>query len=120
LTICIYDTGVPGQTLRLSARAPAGGVCTGRPCWKETDSGFRYADRELTPDGLATARLKAGSPGAGRIAVKGRGANLALPVLPFTAPVIVQLQRRDGVPCWTATFSAPDTNTSEQIRAKAD
>jgi hypothetical protein len=40
--------------------------------------------------------------------------------LPLAAPVIVQLQRRDAVPCWGATFSAPDTNTSEAFRAKAD
>jgi hypothetical protein len=120
MAVCIYDASVAGDTLRLDATAPAGGVCAGRPCWKETSSGFRYADRELTPEGLATVRLKAGAPGAGRIAIKGRGANLALPGLPLTAPVIVQLQRRDGVPCWSATFSAPATNTSEAFRAKAD
>jgi CSLREA domain-containing protein len=118
--ICLYETSVAGETLRLEATAPAGGVCAGRSCWKETSSGFGYADRELTPQGLATVRLKAGSPGAGRIAIKGRGANLALPGLPLTAPVIVQLQRRDGAPCWGAMFSAPETDTSAAFRAKAD
>ena len=115
--VCVYDQGGAGPTLRLAATAPAGGVCAGRPCWKETSTGFRYADRELTPAGLAAIRLKAGAAGMGRITVKGRGASLPLPSLPLTPPVTVQLQRSDGAGCWAATFSAPTTNTAEQFKA---
>src|SRR5262249_31966953 len=55
--LCVYDQRGGGPTLRLAATAPAGGVCAGRPCWSEASSGFRYVDRYLTPDGLATIRL---------------------------------------------------------------
>jgi len=28
-------------------------MCHGKPCWKATaTTGFKYADRDLTPDGL--------------------------------------------------------------------
>jgi CSLREA domain-containing protein len=115
--VCVYDQSTAGPTLRLAAIAPAGGVCAGTSCWKETSSGFRYADRQLTPDGLTTIRLKAGAAGAGRITVKGRGAPLPLPSLPLVAPVMVQLQRRDGAACWMALFSAPATNASGEFKA---
>ena len=118
--VCVYDQSGPGPTLRMAATAPAGGVCAGRPCWRETSSGFRYADRELTPDGLATIRLKAGSDGSGRITLAARGTALPLPSLPFTPPVTVQLQRRDGAACWSATFSAPATSSAEQFKATVD
>ena len=117
--LCAYDASGAGQTLRLAATVPAGGVCAGRSCWNETSSGFHYADRGLTRDGLATIRLKAAA-GTGRIAIKGRGANLPLPSLPLTTPVTVQLQRRDGVACWAGTFSVPGTNTSEAFKARVD
>jgi hypothetical protein len=115
--LCVYDQSGPGPTLRLAATAPAGGVCAGRPCWSEASSGFRYVDRDLTPDGLATIRLQAGGAGAGRIKVRGRGTALAPPLVP---PATVQLQRRDHAVCWLATFSAPATNTPEKFKAKAD
>jgi len=115
--VCVYDQSSADPTLRLAATAPAGGVCAGRSCWKETSSGFRYADRELAPDGLATIRLKGGAAGTGRITVKGRGAQLQPPNLPLVPPVTVQLQRRDSGACWMATFSTPATNTPEQFKA---
>jgi hypothetical protein len=115
--LCVYDQSGAGPTLRLAATAPAGGVCGGRSCWSEASSGFRYVDRELTPDGLATIRLQAGEAGAGRVKVRGRGTTLPLPLIP---PATVQLQRLDQVACWAATFSAPATNTPEKFKAKAD
>jgi hypothetical protein len=118
--VCVYDQNGAGPTLRLAATAPAGGVCAGTSCWKKTSGGFRYTDRELTPDGLATIRLEAGGTGMGRVTVKGRGSTLPLPSLPLRPPVTVQLQGRDGAACWVATFSGPATNTVDEFKAKVD
>jgi hypothetical protein len=119
-SVCVYDQNGAASVLRMDATAPAGGVCAGKPCWRATGTGFLYSDRELTPEGLATIRLKTGDAGQGRITVKGRSTPLPLPSLPLGAPVTVQLQRRDVATCWGATFSAPATNTVEQFKAKGD
>jgi hypothetical protein len=118
--VCVYDQSGAGSTLRMDATAPAGGVCAGKPCWRALTTGFLYADRQLTPDGLRTIRLHAGDAAHGTITVKGRGAPLPLPSLPLGVPVTVQLQRRDVATCWSATFSAPATNTVDELKAKGD
>src|SRR5207237_353026 len=78
------------------AHAPAGGVCADRPCWKQLPrlTGFKYIDRERTPDGLAYMRLFSGTgPERGpTITVKGGGQNLPLPPLPLALPARLQLQ----------------------------
>ena len=53
--------------------------------------------------------------------VRGKGANLGMPSLPLTTPVIVQLKKNDdpGI-CWDANFSNPDKNLSDQFKSVAD
>ena len=96
-------------------------MCAGRPCWRETGSGFRYDDPELTPDGLRQVVLREGlAAGKAKIFVKGKGANLPMPSLPLAQPVLVQLHNSDGL-CWEATYSAPALkNQTDQFRDKAD
>jgi hypothetical protein len=65
-------------------------------------------------------RLKARSDGTGTIVLKARGTPLGLPSLPPAPPLTVQLQRRDGAGCWSATFSVPATSTSDRFKARAD
>lgn len=107
--LCLYDTpsGVP--QLEWSAAAPAGGTCARKPCWSVRATGFKYRDPDLTPNGIARLVLKAGRGGAAQIGVKGQGPNLALPTLPFSAPVTVQLRATTGQ-CWTASYSTPKAN----------
>jgi hypothetical protein len=115
--LCLYD--MSGE--KLSARAPADGTCGTKPCWKTVDSvGFKYADKDGTPDGVTKERLKAGTAGRGRIQVKGGGPNLQLPTLPLTTPVRVQLRQSSSSTCWEATYSTAITNTSSRFRAKSD
>jgi hypothetical protein len=52
--------------------------------------------------------------------VKGRGVNLAMPNLPLTTPVTVQLHNTDTAVCWEAVFTAPTTNDSGKFKAKGD
>ncbi len=118
--LCIYDGD---DTLVLSARAPKGGTCRTnelRACWKENAKGYRYVDRELTPDGLQQVQLKAGAAGKAQIVVKGRGGDLQVPALSFmTLPLRVQMVNGGGA-CWEAVYHSTFRNTSTTFKAKSD
>jgi hypothetical protein len=104
----------------LSAQAPADRTCGAKPCWKAVGTGFTYADKAGTPDGLTKALLKAGGAAKGKIGVGGSGTNLHLPTLPLTTPVRVQLQQSSSSACWEATYSTATTNTGSVFKAKSD
>ncbi|MEO6029682.1 MAG: alpha/beta hydrolase-fold protein [Candidatus Binatia bacterium] len=119
-SLCVYDgLGVLVQ----AAAAPAGDVCNARhprPCWRASRTGFRYVDRDLTPTGIRQIVLKSGVAGQAQIQVKGEGAALGLPSLPFgTLPLTVQLVNSDGA-CWQATYSSTLQNLGDRFKAKSD
>jgi acyl-homoserine lactone acylase PvdQ len=118
--LCLYDGTA---ALVAHAEAPAGGTCDARrarPCWRESATGFKYVDRDLTPSGLQKVLLKAGPEGKARILVKGKGALLALPSLPvLDLPVTVQLLNGAGA-CWEASYGSTLRNQPELFKAKAD
>ena len=102
--LCLYDDG----TLVAQYGVGAGGGCDGAWCWTESSSGFRYKQRGGNADGIQLVRLKASS-GTGKLAVTGKGANLA-PLLPLvqSSSVVVQLIKGGGEEgCWTSAFEAP-------------
>lgn len=102
--LCVYDNGV----LRSSTRIPAGGTCSGKPCWKAGTHGFQYKSKDLTPDGAAQLKLKEGVAGKAQIQLKGKGALLEMPGTgALVGPVIVQLKQASEAVCWEATFSVP-------------
>jgi len=89
--------------------------------WKTVKGGYKYKDKDLTPDGLLFILQKAGVATKSKLIVKGKGANLGMTTLPLTTPVTVQLKRNDTpTTCWQATYSTPIKNLSEQFKAKAD
>jgi hypothetical protein len=104
-SLCLYDESGATPALVLRADAPAGGTCGTAPCWKATgSSGFRYKDREGTPNGLLKLQVKAGGPGRAKASIKGKGGNLpALPALPLALPSRVQLHAA-GSACWEAVY----------------
>lgn len=70
-----------------------------------------------SPDGLLSAKLKAGQTS---ITVKGKGPDLDLPPLnSLTAPVTVQFRRLGG-DCWGARFSTPNLEGSVTLKARSD
>src|SRR6185369_8013234 len=119
-TLCVYDASASPQPL-LFSQAPPGGTCHGKPCWKTTKTGFKYKDKDLTPDGLSFILEKAGVAQAAKVIVKGKGANLAMPTLPLTPTVTVQLKKNDdpGI-CWQAAYTTTIKNLPEQFKAKAN
>ena len=118
--LCLYDGN---DNLMATAQAPAGGTCNAgspRPCWRENPKGYRYTDKDLTPNGLQQILLKAGPAGSALVKVKGKGALLPDPTLPVsTLPVKVQLVNGAGR-CWQATFSTTLRNDGQQFKARGD
>ncbi len=115
--LCVYDASASAQPL-LALAAPHDGSCSGVPCWTASSGGFRYRDRLRTPDGLTELRLREGlADGDTRIVVEGRGSDLALPVLPLTPPVIVQLRNTATQACWEATFNTSTVNGPAAFKA---
>jgi 6-phosphogluconolactonase (cycloisomerase 2 family) len=101
-TFCLYDD----QGLLLSAAAPAGRLCDGKPCWTARRDGFRYRDRDKGLDGLAEVTLAAEDDGHARITVVGRGPNLGLPSLPLADDTFVaQLVAGNGA-CFEGQLQA--------------
>ena len=120
--ICVYDDNGGTPRLKLSATAPAGGFCSGKSCWREKTAGYSYADKDLTPHGIAKMVLKEGLvDGTAKITVKGKGGNLLIPNLSgLVQPVLVQLRNSNGL-CWEAVYSAPAAKqTTDQFKDKAD
>jgi hypothetical protein len=117
--LCLYDAG-SGSQPRVRMLLPADGTCGRGPCWRATGTtGFKYGDRLQTPHGVSKAQLRAGTSGAAKVVVKGRGSNLGLPGDVFTTPVTLQLQRNGG-PCWEAIFSAPIVNDPDTFKSASD
>jgi cysteine-rich repeat protein len=108
--LCFFDESTGTPVVVGSARMPAGGMCAGTPCWRDTSSGYKYASKLGTPDGVAKMILRAGDDGQALALVKGKGALLHAPSLPLGVPTRVQL--RGGDACWEATFSAAGTKRS--------
>jgi hypothetical protein len=121
--LCIYD-GTP--TLISSAAAPPGGFCNVADpvhCWQEKSNGFKYKDKDFTPDGLLQVLLKEGEPEKAKIIIIGKGLNLDMPTMPLTQPVTVQVKNNAGV-CWEAKYSGVPTDNEAgppgKFKAKAD
>jgi hypothetical protein len=125
--LCLYDGSAE---LIFDATAPAGGTCGTKPCWKGTGTppgatGFRYKDKERTPEGVLKLVLKAGIEGKAKVVMKGGGPNLSagalgLPPLPLVFPARLQLQGPGGE-CWEAVFgpSGVTTNVPGEFAGKA-
>jgi hypothetical protein len=119
--LCLYDDVGGEPRLKMSARAAAAGLCGGVPCWKMTQTGFRYRDEELTPDGVSQIALTGADLGRGRIIVKGTGPDLALPDLPLSQDPTVRMQlvTSDGT-CWEALYNSSARNREGEFKAPSD
>jgi hypothetical protein len=117
-TLCVFDGTQPAPHLLFSASAPTGSTCGAKPCWRAVGdptgrAGFAYRGRSpFSSGGLSRMRLRPGRSGRAKIAVQGRGSNLALPSpLLVAPPVTVQMQAGSGQ-CWEATYVTPQTQSS--------
>jgi 6-phosphogluconolactonase (cycloisomerase 2 family) len=122
-SLCVY-AGSPTQGLVSAAVVlPGGRFCGKKRCWsKSGTSGFGFKDKEGIPHGITAGKLAAGGDGDVRVQIQGKGTNLELPELPLETPVTVQVVVKVGAndECWGATFSDPNTTSTEQFKAKSD
>jgi len=106
--LCIWS-GLTSPTLIARVDAPAGGTCDGKACWRSTGrgtpTGFKYVDSDLTPNGAQKVILGAGVARKAKAIVKAKGVSLALPSLPATLPLRVQLQGGPGR-CFEAFYTS--------------
>ncbi len=113
-TLCVYDAVASTPTVALAASIRGGGTCRGKPCWKPIGTnplrGFKYSDPDLQQAGILKVVLTGGQPGQDKIAVKGKGTMLPLPLpasgsqfLHQESDVVVQLVSDTGE-CWEAVF----------------
>jgi hypothetical protein len=122
--LCLFDDSAGSGSLLLRAAAPAGDTCGSVPCWTGLGTnGFRYRDRERSPDGIARLVLKAGTPGKARALVKGDGPLLSdrpagLPTLPLALPLRVQLHAASGA-CFQTAHSAAGVSQNDASRFRA-
>ena len=119
--LCLYDesAGAGTATLRLEASAPAGGSCASKPCWKSTATGFAYADKDLTPGGVKTLKLTAGSTGRAKVTLSGKGALLAPQAPPYAPKLTAQVRGSNGS-CFGAVFSGLAKNGGTLVKGKSD
>jgi len=115
VAVCLYDGT---RRLRPSLFAPAGGICGGKPCWRETATGFVFRNRTPSAGRPKTLTLRSGSKA--KIGVLGRGGAALVPAPPRLAPIIVQIVGGDDGRCWDAVFSAPAINQPGILRATSD
>jgi hypothetical protein len=117
-TLCSYDATGEIITAHL---VPSAGTCgNGKPCWKTFSRGYKYRDRESTPDGIFAAKLQSGEAGKAKLQVKGKGVLLGVPALPVgPLPITVQLIADSGA-CWEALYSAAAKNDAGGFKARSD
>jgi hypothetical protein len=109
--------------LLTSASAPAGGACSGKPCWTDKPTSLTYENRVGSTSGTQSVKLKEGLvDGKASIAVKAKGVKVVMPNLgSITGPVTVQLHRSGGGACFGATYSAPfQKSDATQLKDKSD
>jgi len=114
--LCMYDAN--GRMMTVTG--PAGASCGEKPCWTLVQTGAKYTNKALTPDGLLKMSLKAGESGKAKIKVKGKGASLQVPGLPLDVPVHVQVRREDTGACWEGIFSNALVSTGSAFKGKSD
>lgn len=122
--LCLYTGASPSLATELAV--PAGGTCSGDPCWKTNGSrGYRYRDLPAaSADGIHKVVLTGGGSGKSRVIFLGRDGNLpaTLPATPVdtTGEVIVQVRSDATGICFEERFAASEVIRNEKgvFRAK--
>jgi len=121
--LCVYGNIAATPTLLSETVIPPGGTCAGKPCWKSLGKpagakGFKYTNKTVLPGGVSGLLLTPGAAGKAKITLTGKGAALALPAIPPTFPLRVQLLGAGN--CWESSYAAADAtkNLATQLKAK--
>ncbi len=121
---CIYSEDGGSPSLVMGSVVAPGGSCNGRPCWKQTRSGYVFRDRSAAQGGVKTVKLRAGDAGRAKLIFKALGDALVLPALPLVQSprALVQIinDEVDGR-CWEISLPAPPvTATTQKFKDKGE
>jgi hypothetical protein len=105
---CVYDSSARPQPVL--ATLPTQDAAS----WKNLDNGFRY--RVYGDQTLRKMILRAKKGGRGKLLAHG-DSTTKTPVLPFVAPVTVQLQEGNGA-CWESDFTTPLRSDAHVFRVE--
>jgi hypothetical protein len=112
--LCVYS-GAPARLLAL--RVPPDALR-----WKpKGTTGFVYADRTASADGVKRMVLKSGAAAKSLVAFVAGGVTMPIPALgALPAPITVQLVDHDSAVCLQTVFAADDltVNTATKLKAK--
>ena len=116
--VCAYDGA---DTVILDLPVAAGGTCGTKPCWKAASKSVAYKNKLGNAAGVTALALKSGTDGKAALALKAKGASLALPALPLIQtpdPVRVLLVNEATNTCWTAAYGTPPKDPSSTLKWK--
>jgi len=106
LALCLYD----------QAGLVLGGALPKGERWSTDGRGnLRYKDLSEEAIGMQKIKINFSQP---FLKVKGAGAELGLPGLPLTPPVIAQLVQLDGGACWESSFPVAEANHARKFQAE--
>ncbi len=113
--LCLYA----GGSLALGADVPAGGTCSGKPCWAvQPTKGFKFKDKTAENDGILTIRAKASLKDRTSIQAKGRGAALTDLSLPLAEPVVAEMHNVESGLCFTTSYSGAEIRENDSSSGK--
>lgn len=118
-TLCLVDESGAAPSLVMTAQAPAGGICKGKPCWRRTPSGFRYRGDLQGPGRVSSVKLRTSAKGT-TVLVIGKGRRLRVGRLPLVLPLRVVLRRSDATEAFGAAFGGARRNRLDQFQATSD
>jgi hypothetical protein len=121
-SLCVYDSSEHAQALFSAALVP-GRTCGNKSCWRASGTtSMKFSDKAGFPGGIQKLVYKAGPAGKGKITLLAKGQELALPRLPATAPLTIQLVANNGMGevCWGATYAVATKSSAEQLKASSD
>jgi hypothetical protein len=105
--LCFYDQSARPQPIIANLAVAATG-------WRALGTGYKRYDHSSRP--LRQLRLHAGPDGKAAILAHG-DTDTVQQLLPFTAPLVVQLQTSTGA-CWATTFTSPRRDDTRRFDAK--
>lgn len=121
--LCWYGSSSEIPSLVLERDIPPGGICRGKPCWKENSKGYKYKDSRFDQGTIKKVLLKDGAAGKAKIVMQGHGETLEeATLLPFSqdSTVVQQLINLSTGTCWETVYRVEDTseNSAERFRAR--
>lgn len=113
--LCVWDRAAGTPRLRFAAGVSGEGACGRRACWRRKGDRFVHRNATAAPDGVTTIEADAS---LGTIRLLGKGAALALPVLPLATPATVEV-RVEGGSCWQLDADAATVRWNGARRFRA-